>query len=110
MAKKHHVKQSLQQVEIIRARVLRMMARDLMSLRSFISGIPGNEAAVERLRGKSGEEILERVADTVMCEIGDNACLSKPAASGVSRYLAGKGKAMLGTDDLEEASGEAQTA
>lgn len=96
MAKrKHHETQRLVRVEVIRGRVLRMMARDLASLRSFISTIDGNEHVVEMLRGKNGEGILARVADFVMQEIGDTSGASKTNALGVNRYTAGKAKGMM---------------
>lgn len=104
MAKdKHHEPQALTNVAVIRGRVLRMMARDLASLRSFISTIPGNEHVVEMLRGKPGEEILLRVADYVMQELGDNSSArGKANRSGVSRYLASKVKGAMGNDEEQE--------
>jgi hypothetical protein len=99
---KHHETQRLAMVEVIRGRVLRMMARDLASLRSFISTLDGNEHVVEMLRGKQGEEILLRVADYVMQELGDNSSArGKANRSGVSRYLAGKVKGMMPAEETD---------
>jgi hypothetical protein len=68
----HFEHQKLQRVELVRQHVVRGMARQLANLRVYLSMIDGNQFAVERLVGASGNEILGRVADLVMLELGDN--------------------------------------
>lgn len=108
-APKHHEKQRLQKVEVIRGRVLRLMRTSLGNLRSFISLIEGNQHAVELLRGQSGDAILGRCAEFVMMELGDSSSPSKSNADGVSRYMSGKVKGSMGPES-EEGETQVETA
>lgn len=56
----------MKQIELMRKHVI----RSIVSLRSYASCIPGNEAAVERLRGADGEARIARIVGFVMQELG----------------------------------------
>jgi hypothetical protein len=76
-----------------------MMQRDLMSLRSFLAAMGGNQRVVESLRGKSGDEILARCADYVMQELGDNSTARDwYGNSGATRMLARRVKGCMGPE------------
>lgn len=107
-AKKHHEVQQLVRVEVIRGRVVRLMISALGNLRMLLSTIPGNEEAVERLRGESGDLILGRVCDFVMMEIGDTAS-AQETGGGRSRAFSRKVKGAMGLSS-EEAGEQAETA
>jgi hypothetical protein len=57
----------MKQVFLIR----RHIATSMLRLKSYMSCIPGNEEAVERLRGTEGEKRLARIVGYVMQELGD---------------------------------------
>jgi hypothetical protein len=105
---KHHEMQQLARVEVVRGRTLRLMRSCLGNLRSLLSSIPGNEAAVERLRGESGDLILGRCSDFVMMELGDTA--SAIGERGLSRAMARKVAGQMGLSSEESGGNEAQTA
>lgn len=98
---KHHEVQALANVEVVRGRVLRLMRNSLGNVRSLLSTMAGNEHVVERLRGKPGDELLGRVAEYVMTELGDNSTASE---GGVSRAIARKvrGSMGLGTEEQND--------
>lgn len=109
---KHHEKQRIARVELVRARVIGMVVRDLASLRSFVSTIDGNEHIVEMLRGVSGEEIVARVSDFVMQELGDTSnARDGYGESGASRAISRKVRGTMGPASEEvDVDAEPQTA
>jgi hypothetical protein len=108
-APKHHEMQQLVRVELIRGRTLRLMMSALGNLRTLLSAIPGNEEFVERLRGKSGEEILGRCCDFVMMELGDTAT-GRETGGDRSRAFSRKVKGAMGLSGEEQHVDEPQTA
>lgn len=86
--------------DLIRKRIVNGMGRELVSFRSWLSGVDGNALRVEMLRGERGTEILAKVADTLLTELGlgvDEPPTSKN--SKVRREAAGR----LGGDTTVEA-------
>lgn len=59
-----------EQTELIRKRVVHGIGRELQSFRSWLSGIDGQAPRVEQLRGDRGTEILAKVSDMLMTELG----------------------------------------
>lgn len=60
----------MKHVEIIRKRILRGQAAELMRLRGFISATDGNAEAVRRLQGEEGNQLLAEVADFLLERLG----------------------------------------
>lgn len=56
----------MKQLDLVR----RHIAGSMLRLRSYISCLPGNEDAVNRLRGKEGEERIARIVGFIMQELG----------------------------------------
>ncbi len=84
---KHHERQQLVKVDDIRKRVIARLKAVVGDVRSHLSYIDGNEKAVERLRGRSGQIILGRCATFMMAELGDNSTAKAECDPGVSRAV-----------------------
>lgn len=67
---------TLNQVELIRMRILRGQMGELVRLRSYISILGGNPDAVDRLHGKQGDLLLARVTDMILRELGHAEAIS----------------------------------
>ncbi len=75
----------MKNIELLRKHVIRSM----VSLRSYASCIPGNEDAVERLRGTDGEARIARIVGHIMQELGyvETSTSVESAASHVRRTV-----------------------
>lgn len=73
----------MKQIDLVR----RHIARSMLGLRTYISCIPGNEEAVERLRGKAGEERIARIVGMVTQELGYEAPTDTPVESAASTVM-----------------------
>jgi len=60
----------MKHVDIIRQRILRGMASELIRLRTFVSMTDGNTEVVARLEGKEGNDLLARVTENLLAELG----------------------------------------
>lgn len=60
----------LKHVEMIRQRILKGQVRELTLLRGYISLTDGNQSAVDRLHGETGNLILAKITDLVLKELG----------------------------------------
>ena len=65
----------MNQVELIRARILRGQRGELMRLRIFISSTPDNQDVVDKLVGKEGDLLLARITDAILRELGHEEAL-----------------------------------
>lgn len=101
---KHHEMQAIKNVAYIRKAVTFLTASVLRNIRQKLSMTDGNGEFVERLRGKSGDDILARVAQFIMLEIGDSATSLEPER-GVVRDInrSVRGQMGLATEDEDEA-------
>jgi len=61
----------MQQVDLIRQRVTRGMYSELTRLRQYISMTDGNQEAVDRLIGESGNAIHAEVVALIMARLGN---------------------------------------
>jgi hypothetical protein len=61
---------ALQQVELTRKRVVSGISSEIVRLRSWISCLDGNAAAVEQLRGDPGEQLAADVTELIMTHLG----------------------------------------
>jgi hypothetical protein len=78
----------VKQVEIIRQRILRGQAGELARLRIYISQTEGNQEAVDRLRDAAGDEVLAKVTDLILRELGHEVDVSaERAGSRIKRAL-----------------------
>jgi len=101
---------TMKNIEIIRKRVVAGLVRELTSLRAFISGIDGNAHVVERLRDKSGQQILAVVTDCVMNQLGAPTAEAGTASNRSFRRAAkGVGKGLKGKPRDEEHDDEDET-
>jgi hypothetical protein len=70
---KHHERQKLKHVDLVRGRVHHTMARALAQIRGYISLTDGNVAIVDMLHNQEQSmAILARVTDFTMIQLGDN--------------------------------------
>lgn len=60
----------MKHIELIRKRILRGQAMELMRLRSFISSTDGNVEVLQRMEGEAGQQLLAKVSDFIMSELG----------------------------------------
>jgi len=81
---------SLKQVELVRRRATSGWANELTRLRVWLSTIDGNNDAVERLRGTSGQELLAVLVENTLGHLGHDTALSASAESAHKRSQAGK--------------------
>jgi hypothetical protein len=98
---------TLKNIDIIRKRVVAGQVRELTSLRGFISSVDGNQEAVERLRGESGQLMLAVVTDCIMSQLGAPTAEggekpNSPASRAVKKALKAKGGKHVEDEDEDE--------
>lgn len=90
-----------EQTDLIRKRAVNGIGRELVSFRSWLSGIEGNAPRVEMLRGDRGTEILAKLADTLLTELGLG--VDEPPTSKNSKVRRAAGGKMGAKDTSVEA-------
>jgi hypothetical protein len=89
-------------VENTRRRIVNGLGRELISLRGWLADT-GQNARVDMLRGERGTEILSKVTDTLMIELGLGIDTPPTAAASKIRRVA---KGVLGLSSKEMAGEE----
>lgn len=60
----------MKQVELVRQRLVMGLSSELKRFRIWLSCVEGNGHLVERLNGAKGDDLLGKLADTVMSHLG----------------------------------------
>ena len=69
----------MNQVELIRSRVVRGLHAELVRIRQFISATADNQEAVDSLHGENEEKLLARITDVAMRHMGAETTIPEDA-------------------------------
>lgn len=78
----------MKNVEMIRARVIRGQQVELARLRQFISMTEGNNAALAKMEGDAGRDLLAGVTDYIMARLGHVTIVGSDERTSKSRRAA----------------------
>lgn len=83
----------LQQVELVRGRLIRGITNELIRFRSWLSAIEGNAEFVDRLRGQPGDELAADIVELMLQHLGHvtEVPSNSPASQTRKAITAGRG-------------------
>lgn len=83
----------LQQIEMVRGRLIRAFTNEIIKFRSWLSATEGNAELLERLRGQPGDELAADLVELTLQHLGHTTEVpsNSPASQTRKAITAGRG-------------------